>query len=204
MKKNLKLIIALLSLAFFLLILLSLSNPYLLSIDSSVSSLIIKIQNQYLVKIAEIIGYIFEPINSIIIILIISVVISLKGLKKDSVFLALTGSAAGIFIYTFKELINRTRPLNQVVQETGFSFPSGHSTIAVILFGFLIYLSLKYVKSSRKMLLIIFSLIFILLIGFSRLYINVHWLSDILGGYALGLFLLMIGLILKENLTSKK
>ena len=90
------------------------------------------------------------------------------------------------------------------VTETDFSFPSGHVTTAMVFFGVLAYLILKKYKDTNLILLI--PLVFVLLIGFTRLYLGIHWFSDVLGGIFLGEFILTGSLIIRpilENGRSK-
>ncbi|MFF2288091.1 phosphatase PAP2 family protein [Peribacillus butanolivorans] len=70
---------------------------------------------------------------------------------------------------------------------TGYSFTSVHATNAIALYGFLALLIWQYLSSSRTMLIFI-SAIFILTIGFSRIYLGAHYPSDILGGFFTGGF----------------
>ena len=73
--------------------------------------------------------------------------------------------------------------------ETGFSFPSQHAVMAIIFFSLIIFLFAEKIKNNfLKYLFIGANIILILLIGFSRIYLKVHYFSDSLAGLALGLF----------------
>lgn len=87
-----------------------------------------------------------------------------------------------------KDLIERSRPTADQLVETGtMSFPSGHAMSGIAFFGFLIYLVWRLVSTSRiRWLLTTLLVLLILLIGFSRVYLGVHYPSDILAGYAAG------------------
>jgi len=96
-----------------------------------------------------------------------------------------------------KVIIGRLRPENAYVMLTDYSFPSGHATLSVIFFSLVIYLCGKEIKNMywRELFGTVNIFIF-LLVGFSRLYLNVHWLSDVVAGFALGIFwltLVMLG-----------
>lgn len=105
--------------------------------------------------------------------------------KLFALFLATGGGEAILII--LKMLFHRPRPMPQLVATHGYSFPSGHAFSAMTIYGFLIYLTWK--TDSSKLLRIIilpaFTLL-IFLIGISRIYLNVHYLTDVLGGYASG------------------
>lgn len=87
-----------------------------------------------------------------------------------------------------KDLIDRARPEARHLVEAGsLSFPSGHAMSSIAFFGFLIYLVWRLVSTSwvRWLLSTLLALL-ILLIGFSRVYLGVHYPSDVLAGYAAG------------------
>lgn len=106
-------------------------------------------------------------------------------------------------IYFLKIIINRARPGADIAYylETSKSFPSAHAGIALALYGFLAYyLIVQIKKRPLKRLLVFFSILLIILIGFSRLYLGVHFLSDVIGGYILGSLWLLASIgILEEH-----
>ncbi len=88
-----------------------------------------------------------------------------------------------------KTLIAEERPSPKIILESGYSFPSLHSVAAIILFSLLIYIFTGDIKSKfRRTIFVFFCIIFTLVIGFSRIYLNVHWFTDVLAGFATGLF----------------
>ncbi|NCS99517.1 phosphatase PAP2 family protein [Candidatus Parcubacteria bacterium] len=103
------------------------------------------------------------------------------------------------FNYIGKWLFHRPRPEMAVYIEKSFSFPSGHATIAVALYGFLLYILLREVKTwKRKVNIFFVGILVIVLIGFSRLYLGVHYVSDVWSGYLLGFLWLIIGISITE------
>ena len=102
-----------------------------------------------------------------------------------------------------KEIVTRPRPtvaLHAVVED-GWSFPSGHATAAVALYGFLIYATWKFAPAPWRMpLTLLFSAI-ILLVGFSRMYLGVHYASDVIGGFAVGAIFLWLGILVGKRLS---
>ncbi|WP_053220424.1 phosphatase PAP2 family protein [Virgibacillus senegalensis] len=93
-----------------------------------------------------------------------------------------------------KLAVERDRPrLFSAAEGVGYSFPSGHAMVSLIAYGLLIYFLLKYVKSQKAALFInVFGICLILLIGLSRYVIRVHYLTDVLGGYAFGFIFISI------------
>ena len=103
----------------------------------------------------------------------------------------LTSVAVGEFlVLLLKNLIHRPRPplVNVLAPEQTYSFPSGHSFVAIAFYGLIAYFVFTSVKSRlAKALAVIAALSIILAVGFSRIYLGAHFPSDVLGGYAAGL-----------------
>jgi undecaprenyl-diphosphatase len=86
-----------------------------------------------------------------------------------------------------KVALYRTRPAELLYSGwSAFSFPSGHSTINVVLYGFLAFLIARDIRPARRLAVALGAATLIFLIAFSRLYLGAHWLSDVLGGLAFG------------------
>ena len=172
---------------------------FLERLDLSVNSAMPSIQSEFFTLVAKAFAFIFDTLMMIIISAIIAVFLFIKKYRKKAIFFALTMLANAGAIYLLKEVIERARPLNSLVIETGSAFPSGHAATAVVFFGLLCYLTFKFAKTkSMKIWVYSISILMILLIGFSRIYLNVHWFSDVLGGILLGGFILMLGIVIKE------
>ena len=101
-----------------------------------------------------------------------------------------------VLMVLLKQLFQRKRPLSPLLKAAkGLSFPSGHAIMAVTFYGLLIYIlqhtiDIGWLKALLTFLLIILAL----LIGFSRIYLRVHYASDVLGGFIIGLLWLLISL----------
>ena len=93
-----------------------------------------------------------------------------------------------------KRILQRPRPTEyRIIEETGYSFPSGHSMISMAFYGYLIYLIYKYVKNKYiKWISIVLLSILICAIGISRIYLGVHYTSDVLGGFLISISYLII------------
>ena len=110
----------------------------------------------------------------------------------------LLGAQATTWIGKF--VIDRTRPeFLEVAKAYSPSFPSGHSTATMAVYGFLAYIIVRRVPSRRVRFEVIYwTCVLIALIGFSRFYLRVHFLSDVLGGLLVGTFWLLVGIAVAE------
>lgn len=94
-----------------------------------------------------------------------------------------------------KFFFDRPRPLSPLVEASGLSFPSGHSMVAASFYGLLIYLVWHNVQDKiMRNMLIGFLTVFVLLIGFSRIYLRVHYATDVVAGFAAGFLWVVIGI----------
>lgn len=110
--------------------------------------------------------------------------------KRWRELLFILSSSAGLLgMLAVKYLMHRPRPLNGVMHTAGYSFPSGHTTAAIIFGCVAVYLSRKWnVNVYWRVVLNVSIFITVALVSFSRLYLGEHWLSDILAGISLGIF----------------
>ena len=130
-------------------------------------------------------------------IFIITLMITLFILIKDkkiglSIFLNLV--IVTTLNQLLKRILQRPRPTEyRIIEETGYSFPSVHSMVSMAFYGYLIYLIYKYVKNKYiKWTLIVLLSILICSIGISRIYLGVHYTSDVLGGFLASISYLVI------------
>lgn len=127
------------------------------------------------------------------------------SLATITLFLLIKNKKIGLSIITniviitvlnqlLKRILQRARPTEfRIVEETGYSFPSGHSMVSMAFYGYLIYLIYRYIKNKYvKWTLITLLSILICLIGISRIYLGVHYTSDVLGGFLLSISYLIV------------
>lgn len=133
--------------------------------------------------------------------------ISLVAARKYWAYLigyALTICGSVLTGYLFKIYIARPRPngIIPILIETSGSFPSGHATISIALYGFLAYL-LYVLFPTKRTLIITGTVLLVLTIGFSRLYLGVHFPTDVLAGYMLGSIWLILGVVTVKKVAPK-
>lgn len=100
-----------------------------------------------------------------------------------------------------KFIFQRERPIGyRLIEIGGYSFPSGHSMVSMAFYGLLIYIICHYVENKYlKNSLIILNILIIIFIGISRVYLGVHYLSDVLTGYSISvIYLLILTKLLKK------
>ena len=169
------------------------------SFDAAVYKFVIGFRSDSLTKVLLFITK-FASVKEIVFLCAVSL-IGLFWKYYKSLFLVLNVIASTIFNVVIKNImmIPRTNIL-RLAEETGYSFPSGHSMASVAFYGFIIYLILssnmnKYLKVVISSLLVIL----IIVIGFSRVYLGVHNASDVIAGYAIS-----TGLLLTDIMILKK
>ncbi len=106
--------------------------------------------------------------------------------------IGMLGSAA--LFSGIKELLGRSRPSSYIgdFHQHGYSFPSGHSTMSMTFALLIFFLLYSKVSGRHRGALIFFCLLFPLLIGSSRIYLGVHYFSDVMGGFTLAIFWVML------------
>lgn len=131
-----------------------------------------------------------------VLVLVVTTIILLISIKNKKIGLSIF---ANLCIITglnvlLKQIVQRPRPTEyRIITETGYSFPSGHSMISMAFYGFLIYLIYQYVKNKYlKISLIAFLSILIISIGISRIYLGVHYTSDVIAGFGIAISYLVL------------
>lgn len=113
-------------------------------------------------------------------------------------FWAWLGTLGGgeALVWAFKTFYQRTRPAEQLIQAHGYSFPSGHSATAVLLYGFAAAYAWTHLQGGARRAALAASAAAVLAVGFSRMYLDVHFATDVLGGVVLGATWLVAALAL--------
>lgn len=153
---------------------------------------------------------IISDMGSAIVLILIAVVLLLWLWKKQKLKLYGSMIIVNLAIVSFlnllfKTVFHRERPdILRLVQVSGYSFPSGHSMVSAAFYGYLIYLCILVVKKPWKQLLSSVLLVLIFMIGISRIYLGVHYASDVIGGFLAGFSWLIIFITLLQTYNQKK
>lgn len=162
-----------------------------LYIDTYLYKYISMLINKDLTSIIRIITNIGSVVFSIMIIIITSILLYKYNKKDDLKYFLIIMIIGNITSFTLKLIIARNRPdILRLMIENTYSFPSGHTFITTLLYGSILVLLNKYYKKSY-VLWTIYGIL-VMLIMFTRIYLGVHYFSDTLGGFFLGIIFLFI------------
>lgn len=135
--------------------------------------------------------------------IVLSLLISKQTRKRIGIPLAITSVSSTLIYKCVKHIFERPRPdlIYRIIEQGGFSFPSGHSMNSLVCYGMLIYLVRRHCKNEniKNAITIIFGAL-IPLIAISRIYVGVHYPTDILGGWCLGSFVLASAILISERI----
>jgi membrane-associated phospholipid phosphatase len=168
-----------------------------LTVNLSVNFWSASIKTGFLTLAAQTISVVFDTTVLAAISLAVSIILFVLHFKRYALLLlgAMIGDA--LLVSLFKFLIMSPRPLNEIINETGYSFPSGHTTGSLVFFGVLTYIAWKKWTSTKvKALTSGLYVSVTAIVSFDRIYLNVHWTSDIVGAVFLGVFWLTLCILI--------
>lgn len=162
-------------------------------LDVWLNKKMVLLQSPHLNDVMIFITNIASPLSLFLLSVFLLVVLIVKKKWYHMILLA-TGMTGGLLLEVIiKFLMHRERPVSALIEVSGYSFPSGHATMATIFFVLLLYAFKDDIKHKLLRLLFVFGTILtFILVGLSRVYLNVHWFSDVLAGFALGIFWLTL------------
>lgn len=141
--------------------------------------------------------------DTVTIVTFCAVLLILPNRKQYGVPLSMAALGGLAFYEPMKRFFLRARPdaALRLVKQGGFSFPSGHSVTSVIFYGLSIYLLNKHCKNEklRKVLTVVCAFL-ALAIGPSRIYVGVHWPTDVLAGWCIGGMVLLVSICILERI----
>lgn len=156
------------------------------SLDQTIASFLLSHRTEFGIEVFSFITS-FANYRTVEFVAITVAVLLLFNKKINSLILfVITIETSNYLTFYLKAFFHRPRPFGGVMHGLDFSFPSGHSSVAVALYGFLIYLVYILPKFKYKNYLYSVLLLIIIGIGFSRMYLGVHYLSDVIFGYLVG------------------
>lgn len=192
LKKNYKFIILLICVIIFLAIVEEVFEKESMTIDLIIYKIIVQnMRTDILTSIFKVITN-FGGAYCLIVIAILSAIF----IKDKKIAISILTNLAIITILNLilKNIVERPRPVGyRLIDETGYSFPSGHSMVSSAFYGLIIYFIWKNIKNKKlKYISCVLLGILIVLIGISRIYLGVHYASDVLGGFTISIAYLII------------
>ncbi|MCX6799712.1 MAG: bifunctional DedA family/phosphatase PAP2 family protein [Candidatus Falkowbacteria bacterium] len=175
------------------------SSKYALKVDIWINQVISVFRSPFLDRVMPLITGLggMSVLAVFTIVLGVWLVYEKKMYHLSLLFFSMFCGAASVSL--MKSIIQRARPTNPLIgaDATGYGFPSGHATMSLIFFCVLLYVFKDDIKNKTlKILFGIVNIAMFLLIGFSRVYLNAHWASDVMAGFALGLFWVSLTILL--------
>lgn len=125
--------------------------------------------------------------------------------KKQSLYMTINILVALFLNLIVKYSFQRIRPFESIIEETGYSFPSGHTMCSTAFYGLFLYFIIKSdIKYIYKWIFAFFFLILIIFIGISRIYLGAHYFSDVIGAFILGILSLITCIKIINDIEGEK
>jgi len=165
-----------------------LSGTELTPLNTVIERAVVHMRTPFLTTIMVAVTRMGDPFVLASAALLIAVLLFMRGRRYDAVLFIAALIVTVISLTVLKNTFQIVRPTSPIYEANGWSFPSGHATIATAFFFMLAYSFFDRIKTlGNKTILILGSILGAALIYFSRLYLGAHWTLDILAGIALGL-----------------
>ena len=202
-KNNFKILITVVILTF-----LFLSQGYtniLKPFDLKIISYIQSLENEYLTVFYKMITIIADTYQSAIITILLVTFLYFKKYYREALFLAITMTTCGLAMPLLKNIFSRERPnFYRLIEISGYSFPSGHTTSATTMYLTLAIILLSIMKKLNKYFVFSIAVLGIVIIGSSRIYLGVHYPTDVMAGICLGISIVSTVYILYYSNSSKE
>ncbi|MBV6622600.1 MAG: phosphatase PAP2 family protein [Rivularia sp. (in: Bacteria)] len=145
-----------------------------------------------------------DPTTVVTITIITFVILWWKRYRQEAKVFALNALGGAILSYGLKLAFSKPRPQlwQQIIIEKTYSYPSGHALGSMVLYGFIAYLLASHYPKSAK-IIYTFAVVLIGAIGLSRLYLGVHWPTDVIAGYGVGYLWLIFSITMLKLQKSR-
>lgn len=165
-----------------------LSGTELIPLNTAIERIVVHMRTPFLTTFFVSVTRLGNPSILLSAAAFIALLLLMRGRPYDATLLVVTLIMAVVSLSVLKNTFQITRPGSEIVDVNGWSFPSGHATVATAFFFMLAYSFFGRMKTlGGKTILILGSIFGAALICFSRLYLGAHWALDILAGITLGL-----------------
>lgn len=187
-----------------------LSGSDLQPLNNAIEGVIVEMRTPIITTLFVWITQIGNPFVFASVAVFMGVMLILRGNAYEAALFLVALIVAVVSLTILKNVFQISRPISDIYSVDGWSFPSGHATVATAFFFLLAQTFFTKLKTAQaKTLLIVGSILGAGLICFSRLYLGAHWTLDVLAGIALGLLsvsftILMFNVFLEENRSLRK
>ncbi len=187
-----------------------LSGSDLQPLNTAIEQVIVQVRTPLITTLFVWITQIGNPFVFASAAVFLAILLILRGNAYEAALFLIALIVAMISLTILKNIFQISRPVSDIYSADGWSFPSGHATVATAFFFLLAHTFFGKIKSTKgKTLLILGSILGAGLICFSRLYLGAHWTLDVLAGIALGLLsvsftILMFNVFLEQNRSLRK
>ncbi|MFZ2484806.1 MAG: phosphatase PAP2 family protein [Minisyncoccia bacterium] len=180
------------------------SGTELTPLNTAIERIVVHVRTPILTTILVLVTRVGEPFLLASVSVLIAAILFIRGRSYDATLFVVAMAITIISLTVLKNTFQITRPASEIYNSGGWSFPSGHATVATAFFFMLAHSFFRRAKTVMgKVNLIVGSILGVIIVSFSRLYLGAHWTLDILGGVALGLlsvsFTVLIFNIFVEN-----
>ncbi|WP_129703611.1 phosphatase PAP2 family protein [Priestia megaterium] len=185
---------------------ISVSQDRIVHFDSTVISFVQGFESPILTSIMKFFTFIGSlPAITILSVLIMFFLYTVLKHRSELILFVAAILGSSILFRILKQIFQRERPnLHRLIEISSYSFPSGHATTAFAFYGVLAFLLWRHLPTQwGRTILILLSVIMILAIGTSRIYLGVHYPSDVLAGYLVSIFWLAIIIWLYQRYREK-
>lgn len=159
-------------------------------LDLECNKIFIGNKNDKIFDFNVVITSLFNPRVAVLLVAIIFLILYVFKMKRDGFYLVSSMILSTILNTIIKFMVKRNRPINMLIEQGGFSFPSGHSQASACIAASLYLIFRNHVTDRRKRRIAVLILsIFSIYIAFTRLYLGVHYFSDVVTGLLTGLFI---------------
>ncbi len=164
-----------------------LSGTELTPLNTAIEQIVARLRTPFLTTFLVIVTRLGNPAVLLSAAALVVIMLTVRGRTYDAILFAVTLGVAVISLTVLKDTFKVVRPGSPLLDVDGWSFPSGHTTVATTFFFMLAYSFFDKMKTFVGKTALILGCVFVaILISFSRLYLGAHWVLDILAGIALG------------------
>ncbi|MFC9438800.1 phosphatase PAP2 family protein [Nocardia sp. NPDC057030] len=161
----------------------------LTAIDTPVANWAVAHRNGTLTPLAKMVSNLGGTVAMTILATVAVIAFALRGYRREAAVVTVAGLGAWVLVDGGKNLIARPRPpiVDHVVVKTNFAYPSGHSLGSIVVIGILAVLLIPRLRRpAARWIAAGAAAVFVAAVGLSRIYLGVHWSTDVLGGWSLG------------------